>query len=246
MGQSVNDFNELWESVYPASIEETVLLVAYHFCEGKEYDTISKQQITQFLINDSDQADQYLRMNPNIQISMSLRRCQENGWLDTEREQQEEYAIAQFGAKIQITQEGRSFIESNLSEVAENKGGEGFVEPHEELADSIELYSQGQYEAAVREGWTVIESEIRSLSGFDENQYGKDMMARAFNEDSGPLTKRNNRGEKEGVKLLFMGAIQALRNPAMHQSSSGLTKREAHDILCLINLLLSTAKEGAQ
>src|SRR5690606_20199250 len=81
------------------------------------------------------------------------------------------------------------------------------------------LYLDGHLGSAIFEAFKAIEVRVRRLSGLRGS--GRDLMARALRESDPPLAL--NRGEtdvdgdeQEGFKLIFMGAMQGIRNPKAH------------------------------
>jgi uncharacterized protein (TIGR02391 family) len=112
------------------------------------------------------------------------------------------------------------------------------------------LYRDGHRAAAVFEAYKAVESRVRALSG--RTEIGKDLMAKAFNENA-PLLPLNDgitvseKNEREGFKYLFMGAMQGVRNPKAHDRFSELADDRALDYLAFASLLmrrLDDAEEG--
>lgn len=103
---------------------------------------------------------------------------------------------------------------------------------------------QGHYQSAIQSAFISLEEKVREEGGFSAEKHGVDLMVDAFNPDnSGPLSFGMTNSEKEGTMLLYKGAIQAIRNPASHHSLENLDKRQAYDIVCLINLLITFINE---
>lgn len=81
------------------------------------------------------------------------------------------------------------------------------------------LFLDGHLANAIFEAFKVVEVRVHALSGLQGT--GRDLMARAFRETKPALPL--NRGkteidqdEQEGFKLIFMGAMQGIRNPKAH------------------------------
>lgn len=82
---------------------------------------------------------------------------------------------------------------------------------------------------------------MRELTGGTEP--ARALMARAFDQDT-PLLPLNDaasvsdRDEQEGFKLLFMGAMQGIRNPKAHDLFDELAEERALDYLAFASLLM--------
>lgn len=100
-------------------------------------------------------------------------------------------------------------------------------------------FRRGFYHDAVGTAFTVLEDRIRDVGGFDPDDHGKVLMTNAFDEDSGPLSMGDVRSEKEGFKLLYTGAYQALRNPPSHRILDDMDSQQAKDALSMVNFLLT-------
>jgi uncharacterized protein (TIGR02391 family) len=78
---------------------------------------------------------------------------------------------------------------------------------------------------AVFEAFKAVEIEVRSAGGYEEKQYGKELMGRAF-AVGGPLVKStDDKGDREALVGLFVGALSRFRNPGAH------TRRTFQDVL---------------
>lgn len=103
------------------------------------------------------------------------------------------------------------------------------------------LYRDGHHAAAVFEAYKAVEQRVRELTGGTEP--ARALMARAFDQDT-PLLPLNDaasvsdRDEQEGFKLLFMGAMQGIRNPKAHDLFDELAEERALDYLAFASLLM--------
>lgn len=104
-----------------------------------------------------------------------------------------------------------------------------------------DLFRDGHYSQAIFEVFKTLELRVRQQSGLDAS--GRDLMARAFAGDSPPivLTQRegmSGRDEQEGLRLIFMGAIQGIRNPRGHDTVLDGDPERTLECLALASLLL--------
>ena len=64
---------------------------------------------------------------------------------------------------------------------------------------------------AVFEAFKTVEIEVRAAGGYDEKQYGKELIARAF-APGGPLVKASDdKSDREALAGLFIGALSRFR-----------------------------------
>lgn len=68
----------------------------------------------------------------------------------------------------------------------------------------------------IREASVVLEDRLRSVSSLDEFD-GVKLVDEAFKPGDKRLKFSENAGEQDGVRMLYRGAIQFIRNPPMHK-----------------------------
>lgn len=101
------------------------------------------------------------------------------------------------------------------------------------------LYHRGKYDTAVFEAMKAVEVAVRKAAGYDNKDHGRDMLARAFNEKSGPLCDQSTpTSEQIARRELFTGAYAAFRNPTSHRNTELDDPDEAAEIIALASLLL--------
>ncbi|MFC6755863.1 TIGR02391 family protein [Halomicroarcula sp. GCM10025894] len=100
-------------------------------------------------------------------------------------------------------------------------------------------FRYGLFQDAVGTAYTVLEDRIRDKGNFSNEDHGQDLMSKAFDGDSGPLAMGNASAEKEGFKLLYMGAYMSLRNPPSHRILDDMNKQQAQDAISMVNFLLT-------
>lgn len=111
-------------------------------------------------------------------------------------------------------------------------------------AGVLDHFENGHYQSAIRDAFNVLEERVRESGEYGPEIHGTNLMHQAFNVGSGPLSTGSTNSEKEGFLKLYAGAFQALRNPASHRTVE-LDWQRAHDIIHLVNLLLSSLPEEA-
>ena len=102
------------------------------------------------------------------------------------------------------------------------------------------LFDDGHYASAVFEAFKAIEVRVAAQSGLDIS--GRPLMAAAL-ADGGPIQLAAEIGgstndEQEGFKLLFMGAIQGIRNPKAHTFDRPPSAQRAAEYLSLASVML--------
>ena len=113
---------------------------------------------------------------------------------------------------------------------------------------SRELFANGHYEQASFEAYKLVDNEVKSKAGIPEMD-GRALMAHVFSEERpllrlNALASRSNRDEQEGFKLIFMGAMQGIRNPKAHDHVAGTSASRALKYLALASLLIERAGEA--
>jgi uncharacterized protein (TIGR02391 family) len=78
---------------------------------------------------------------------------------------------------------------------------------------------RGDFSTAVREAFTAVEIAVREAGGYTHDDFGTDLMRKAFHEKNGRLTDHTlpTKAERESFAHLFAGAIGAFRNPHSHR-----------------------------
>ncbi len=101
------------------------------------------------------------------------------------------------------------------------------------------LFIRGRYDTAVFEAMKSVEIAVREAGGFSDADYGIDMIARAFNEERGPLRDANAQpAERAALRSLFIGAFGSYKNPHSHRQVLLDDPDEAAEIILLANHLL--------
>ena len=97
----------------------------------------------------------------------------------------------------------------------------------------------GEYELAAFAAMREVEIRVRSLGGYANSDIGYDLMRKAFNVGTGPLTDPGQvPGEKQGTSDLFAGAIAVFKNPSSHRQVDFEDPTVASEIVLLADLLL--------
>ena len=114
---------------------------------------------------------------------------------------------------------------------------EHLVEPLSQRA--WPLFIAGQFDAAIMQAFKEVEIAVRSAGGFRQEDYGVDLMRRAFNPEKGQLTDaRAPAGERDALASLFSGAIGYFKNPQSHRNVGTIDPRDAVELIMLANHLL--------
>jgi hypothetical protein len=95
---------------------------------------------------------------------------------------------------------------SILSEVTDN-----------ELKKRLQRLGSPPLDTLVREACVTLEDRLGAVSGSYSRLHGVDLVDAALTPGRGTVILSSNAGEQEGVKWLFRGALQYIRNPATHR-----------------------------
>jgi len=152
-----------------------------------------------------------------------------NGWRDFT---QKGLMIAQ-GQDMQRLAEAASFPKSLLHPAIRDKVWGAVVR-------STNSTSRGDIVDAVRGAFVAVEEAVRAAGGYDPKDFGEPLMKKAFDPDTGPMGDRDTSKpvkERAGLQTLFIGAMNAYRNPVSHRTPM-LELEEAKDQLLLASHLL--------
>jgi len=108
------------------------------------------------------------------------------------------------------------------------------------IVRSTNLTSQTALVDAVRGAFVAVEEAVRAAGKYDAKDYGDLLMKKAFDPDAGPMGDRDKSKppkERAGLQTLFIGAMNAYRNPISHRTPV-MELEEAKDQLLLASHLL--------
>ena len=105
---------------------------------------------------------------------------------------------------------------------------------------SGDLYVDRHFDQAIFEAFKAVEVRVRQMSAIDAS--GRDLMATAFGDTRRIIvtdhTGRSGTDEQEGWKLIFMGAMQGIRNPKGHEQAREIDAEESLEYLAFASLLM--------
>jgi uncharacterized protein (TIGR02391 family) len=100
-------------------------------------------------------------------------------------------------------------------------------------------FMRGEYPTSVFQAFKKVEVAVRTACGYSENDYGTDLMRKAFKEDRGPLTDHDAPlSERQALAHLFAGAIGSYKNPHSHRNVE-IDARQAIEMLVLASHLMA-------
>jgi uncharacterized protein (TIGR02391 family) len=111
---------------------------------------------------------------------------------------------------------------------------------HPSIANEVSVALQrGDFSTAVRDALTAVEIAVREAGCYTDDDYGVDLMRKAFNSDSGPLADTSlPERERKGYEHMFAGAIGALKNPHSHRKLTITDMQVALDQVLFASYLL--------
>lgn len=117
---------------------------------------------------------------------------------------------------------------------------------HPLIADRVWLcLARGEYDTAVFEALRSIEVRVRAVGGFVGTDIGVDLMRKAFDPNSGPLTNQQEpQPERLALSHLFAGAIGYYKNPQSHRMVN-VNADAAREVAVLASHLLRIIDERA-
>jgi uncharacterized protein (TIGR02391 family) len=110
---------------------------------------------------------------------------------------------------------------------------------HPEIDKSCWLdFLRGDYDTAVFKAFKELEVATREAGGYEPEDYGVDLVRKAFNKDKGPLTdKTKPLSEREALCHLMAGALGSYKNPHSHRKVQ-LGAEDACEMILLASHLL--------
>jgi uncharacterized protein (TIGR02391 family) len=99
------------------------------------------------------------------------------------------------------------------------------------------LFTRGDYDTAVFRAFKEVEIRIRRKHPSLANEYGVDLMNKAFGDKNGVLMTGNKK-DRQSARELFAGAFGLCRNPSAHHEIKFDDPREVVDMICFANQLL--------
>lgn len=111
---------------------------------------------------------------------------------------------------------------------------------HGAIADKVWVnLARGDLDTAVFTAFKAVEEAVRAAGGYTSADYGTDLMRKAFDAKTGPLTNpAQPASEREALAHLFAGAIGSYKNPHSHRTVSITDPREAQEMVVIASHLL--------
>jgi uncharacterized protein (TIGR02391 family) len=103
-----------------------------------------------------------------------------------------------------------------------------------------DLFANGHYAPAIFEAVKALEQRVRKQSHLDES--GWDLMAKAFGGEHPAIdlsveSGQSGRNEQLGLRFVFMGLFQGVRNPKAHERVEQEDPQRTLEYLGMVSLL---------
>jgi len=110
-----------------------------------------------------------------------------------------------------VTRFGRKLLDEGPGHLRATAGLQDGVHPLIE-SEARPQFMLEKYELGVFAAMRAIEIRVRALGGFGKDDYGVDLMNRAFGPGAPLRDAEASKGEQEGIRALFAGASQPWRS----------------------------------
>jgi uncharacterized protein (TIGR02391 family) len=100
------------------------------------------------------------------------------------------------------------------------------------------LFMRGDFDTAVFRAFKEVEVRVRSKAGLTNDDYGVELMKKAFGPTGALTDKTAPRAEQDRIRELFTGAIGTFKNPPSHREVRYEDPAEVIDVICFANQLL--------
>ncbi|MFC2046505.1 TIGR02391 family protein [Chloroflexota bacterium] len=98
-------------------------------------------------------------------------------------------------------------------------------------------------DTVIREAGVVLEHRLRTAGGSGSREHGAKLVDETFHPERARIRFSEDPGEQEGVRMLYRGAMQFIRNPPMHRLMD-YQDRTARLYIRMIDSLLCLLSEG--
>lgn len=119
---------------------------------------------------------------------------------------------------------------------------------HSDVREVADRYLEsGHPEVAIFEAFKAINKRVKTMTGLDLD--GGKLMGEAFKNTDPPLiladlATQTGRDIQVGIRFLFMGAVQGIRNPDAHELFQALDAEEALETLAFASMLMRRLDEA--
>jgi uncharacterized protein (TIGR02391 family) len=141
------------------------------------------------------------------------------------------YLISRRGKRLQGRQDLQAYRKSNILPKA-------FLHPI--IADRVwPNFIRGEYDTAVFQAFKEVEVAIRTAGGFQATEIGTDLMGKAFDCNSGPLTDMTlPEADRQAMLALFTGAVGLFKNASTLRHTALSDPHEAAEMISFASLLM--------
>lgn len=111
---------------------------------------------------------------------------------------------------------------------------------HEDiLLECKDEFEKKKYDDAIFKAFKLIEERVRKKGAYTNSDIGVKLMTKAFNPDKTPFNIAEDKGEIDGWRNLFKGAIGAFKNPHSHRFVGVENPSIAFQLLVFASYLLN-------
>jgi uncharacterized protein (TIGR02391 family) len=145
------------------------------------------------------------------------------------------------------TKHGFQFPEREFKKVVNNWTimPSAYVHPHV-IEKSFDLINKRQFESAVLQAYKIIEIKIREKAELSVDDFGVNLIRKAFNPDNGSLSDMNLPiAERQALSNYIAGAYALFKNPVSHREVK-MEFFEAFEKIVVASQILKIVEESTK
>lgn len=129
-------------------------------------------------------------------------------------EAEQDEKVAELKRRVELLERQKADLQTALEQSEQNS----FLFTDETLQKRLGKLGSPPLDTLMREACVLLEERLRRFAPEDcASRHGVNLVDAVLAPGTGPLQFSKHKGEQEGVRMLYRGAMQFIRNPPMHR-----------------------------